>query len=95
MGDSKEAEKQIVWEYKHLQEADIISFWFDKGSLGPISLYELGKYLHASNKRGFIGIHPEYKRKQDIEIQTNLSRPDIKIVYSLDELIKLIINSKL
>ena len=38
----------------------------------------------------YIGVHPEYKRRIDIEIQTSLVRPDIKIVYSLVELARLI-----
>ena len=33
-----------------------------------------------------IGVHPGYKRKQDVEIQTRLVRPDIQVVYSLEDL---------
>ena len=69
MGDPKEAEKQIVWEYEHLKATDIISFWFDKGSLGPITLYELGRHVNSNKKQmTCIGIDPDYKRKQDVEI---------------------------
>ncbi len=33
-----------------------------------------------------MGVHPNYPKRQDVEIQTGLVRPDIQIVYSLDEL---------
>lgn len=39
-----------------------------------------------TDKPLFIGIHPNYPRRQDVEIQTSLVRPDIKIVYSLQDL---------
>lgn len=84
--DPNASEQQITWEYNHLRDADIISFWFDSGSLNPIVLLELGKYALSSSKPIFIGIDPEYKRIQDVQIQTRLSRPDVEIVYSLDDL---------
>jgi hypothetical protein len=34
----------------------------------------------------FVGVHPEYKRRQDVEIQTGLARPEVEIVYSLSAL---------
>jgi len=78
-------EEQIKWEYKHLRRADVISFWFTKETICPITLYELGKQS-TSERPIFIGIHPEYSRIRDVEIQTSLVRPEIKIVYSLDDL---------
>ncbi|MEK6757808.1 MAG: nucleoside 2-deoxyribosyltransferase domain-containing protein [Nanoarchaeota archaeon] len=77
--------EQIVWEHNHLKKATAISFWFPKETLCPITLYELGK-SSMQNKSIFVGVHPEYKRKSDIEIQTALVRPEIKIVYSLKNL---------
>jgi hypothetical protein len=78
-------EEQIAWEYEHLAKASIVSFWFPKETLCPITLYELGKQC-MSKKPLFIGVHPDYQRKRDIEIQIRLIRPDIKIVYSLENL---------
>jgi hypothetical protein len=92
-----ESRKQIEWESIKLITSDILVFWFSRGSPNPISLYELGYYAHASDKEVFIGIDPEYERKIDVEIQTELARPDIKIVYSLDNLVEQIkefINNK-
>lgn len=78
-------EEQIIWEFNHLKKSSAVSFWFTNETLCPITLYELGKQI-TSNKPIFIGIHPEYKRKRDVEIQTKLIRPEIKIVYSLTKL---------
>ena len=77
--------EQIGWEHRHLRKADAISFWFPKETICPITLYELGTWS-TTDKPLFIGIHPEYQRKQDVEIQTKLVRPDIEIVYSIDSL---------
>ena len=88
--DSKEEnidEKQIKWESEHLNKATAVLFWFTKETLCPITLYELGK-KSALNKPIFIGVHPEYARRRDVEIQTKLIRPEIKIVYSLKDLAK-------
>jgi len=86
----KEMESQIVWEYEHLQKADIISFWFSKETLCPITLYELG--LHGNYGNTVIGIDPEYKRKKDIEIQSKLAGREGTVVYSLKDLASEIIN---
>ena len=77
---------QIEWEFRHLRKATARSFWFPKETLCPITLYELGTY--SSQNGLFIGIHPKYQRREDIEEQTKLVRPDIKLVYSLDDLAK-------
>jgi hypothetical protein len=86
--DPDAAEEQITWEYNHLKNADMISFWFSKGSLNPIVLLELGKWGLSSEKPIFIGIDEGYEREQDVVIQTKLARPDIEIVYSLKGLVK-------
>lgn len=81
----KATEEQIIWENEYLRKADAISFWFPKETICPIALYELGSWS-VTNKPIFIGVHPEYPRKQDIEIQTKLVRQNIKIVYDLKSL---------
>ena len=91
--DPKAAEEQITWEYNHMGDADMISFWFSKGSLNPIVLLELGKYALATKKKVFIGIDIGYERTQDIVIQTKLARPDVRIVYSLVDLAAQILQS--
>jgi len=85
--DTPEAAKeQIEWEHNHMKKANMVSFWFPNQTLCPITLYELGK-ISVGNQQLFIGIDPEYKRKLDVEIQTQLERPAVKIVCSLNELV--------
>ncbi|MEL6718814.1 MAG: nucleoside 2-deoxyribosyltransferase domain-containing protein, partial [Bacteroidota bacterium] len=82
MGDTSAAPEQIKWEFDCLRKADAILFWFPKETLCPIVLYELGANAMTS-KTLFVGIHPEYERKLDIEVQLKLVRPDVEIVYDL------------
>ena len=81
--------EQISWEHEYLEKADVVSFWFCKETLSPITLFELGTYSKIS-KPIVIGMDPEYLRRRDIEIQIGLVRPDVKIVYKLDDLVPLI-----
>lgn len=85
MDDPDAAYKQISWEHYALRRADAILFWFPCETLCPIVLYELGAWS-MSNKPLFVGTHPEYKRRQDVEIQTSLVRKDVEVVHSLGAL---------
>ncbi len=93
INDPKAAEGQIKWEHSHLRRVKHISFWFPKDTLCPITLYECGYWL-GQDKSIVIGVHPEYKRKIDVEIQTKLVRPSIEIVYSLKDLSEQLRNIK-
>ena len=83
--------EQIEWEHRHLMISSIVSFWFCKDTLCPITLFELGKMSALVHTDGgqlpfkpiIVGMDPDYKRRIDLEIQLPLIRPDIKIVYSL------------
>jgi len=88
--DPTATETQITWEFNKLAFADIIIFWFSAGSINPIVLYELGKWGNSSNRNIIIGVHPDYERKEDVIIQTKLARPDLTVVFSLDEIVDLI-----
>ena len=90
--------EQIKWEFETLDRVDMILFWFSRGSLNPIVLFEYGKWLmNLRNKDNykplFIGIDPEYERKRDVEIQTQLENVFYRnrIKYSLKDLANLII----
>ncbi len=91
MGDAGAAREQIEWEHLNLSRATAISFWFPCETLCPITLFELGAWAYwRSNSRErkplFVGVHPDYGRRQDVEIQLSLARPEIQIVYSLPDL---------
>lgn len=85
MGDPNAALEQITWEHDYLRKADAILFWFPYETLCPIVLYELGAWS-MTDKPIFVGVHPEYQRRQDVEIQTGLARPEVVVVYSLLDL---------
>jgi hypothetical protein len=85
MDDPAAAGEQIAWEHRHLRLADAISFWFCADAVQPITLYELGAWS-MTNKPLFVGVHPDYVRRQDVAIQTQLARPDVEIVYTLSDL---------
>ncbi len=85
----EESEKQIKWEFDKIRKADIIVFWFSYATLNPITLFEYGAALER-NQKIIVGIHPDYKRKIDVEIQTKLKQNDITIVYSIPKFIKVI-----
>lgn len=101
VSNPNETEWQINWEHRHLRACDAIMFWFPKETLCPITLYELGVWSNhvrdPSNPRGpqrgshtplIVGVEPEYARREDIIIQTQLSRPETPVVDSLDELVR-------
>ena len=85
MDDPKAALNQTRWEHQQLRKATAVMFWFPMEALCPIVLYELGAWS-MTDKRLFVGMHVEYQRKQDVEIQTALVRRDVTIVRSLSEL---------
>jgi hypothetical protein len=82
--DPSAAEEQITWEFRMLRQADMISFWFAKETLAPIVLFEYGAHT-ATQKPIVVGMDPKYPRRQDVEIQTKLVRPEIPITYSMED----------
>jgi hypothetical protein len=81
-----QALEQIRWEYLMLRRCDGVMFWFAAETVQPIVLFELGAHLMVAGKPLFIGIHPDYPRRVDVEVQTSLIRPDLEIVYNLEAL---------
>lgn len=85
--DEELAPKQIQWEYENLFHANAVLFWFPCETLCPIVLLELGKECNTKRKI-FVGCHPDYARKLDVREQLRNARPEVEVVYSLDELAK-------
>lgn len=82
MGDAvpwsyEEMERQIEWETYFISKCDIFSMYFAGGdSVQPICLFELGKYGFGKiyyYRRFVITVDSEYKRKDDVTIQTNIA----------------------
>jgi hypothetical protein len=83
--DPTAAQHQIEWEHNHLRRATARLFWFPCETLCPIVLYELGAWSMTALPM-FVGVHPQYQRRQDVEIQTSLARPNVRVVDDLGEL---------
>ena len=48
----EDSEKQILWEFKYLNDMDIFSMYFcNSPSLQPICMYELGRYLEVMKQK--------------------------------------------
>ncbi|KAL6066380.1 Nucleoside 2-deoxyribosyltransferase [Balamuthia mandrillaris] len=86
--DKSLSAQQIKWEHDHLRKASAILFWFPHETLCPISLYELGAWSMKNDRPLFVGCHPEYQRKLDVEIQTGLVRPEIAVRDNLEALVQ-------
>lgn len=86
VGNQLMSAQQIEWEFQHLRVANSILFWFPEETLCPITLFELGRWSTLGIPIA-VGIHENYARKFDIEIQLALQRPEIEIVYSLEDLV--------
>lgn len=98
--DPDAAAAQIEWEHQNLAASDAILFWFPAETLCPIVLFELGAWSHwrkrvnvpsyphfkMESKPLFVATHSDYKRRQDVEIQLKLERPDIDVLDTLEGL---------
>jgi hypothetical protein len=81
----EESVRQIEWEHHMLLASSAVSFWFPKETLCSITLFELGK-MASKHGQIFVGVHPDYARKQDVEVQMRLMRPHVRVVYNIDDL---------
>ncbi len=88
--DPSIAFEQIKWEFDHMKKATAIMFWFCAETLCPITLFEYGKWI-TQNKTLFVGCHPDYKRKNDLQIQTSLVRKRQKVHLTLEKLAREIV----
>lgn len=80
MDDPAAAGAQIAWEYRHLRRAAAVLFWFPPETLCPIALFELGGRTQVCAQALFVGTHPDYQRRRDVEIQLGLARPEVAVV---------------
>jgi len=74
--DFVSAEDQIRWEFDHLQKANILVFWFAKGSDSPMTLFEYGRYGINAMRPVFVGADKEYSRRSDVLIQMKLANKE-------------------
>jgi hypothetical protein len=88
MDDPAAAGEQIAWEFHHLRRASAVLFWFPAETLCPIALFELGGRAVVPDQPLFVGAHPDYARRQDVEIQLKLARPEVRVTTELSGLVR-------
>lgn len=77
--------QQVMWELNALSEASVILFYFEPGTISPISLFELGAFHHKA-----VVVCPEgYTRKGNVDINCDFFGVTQK--NSLEEAVKFII----
>lgn len=91
--DPNASDEQITWEFDKLQHAHLVSFWFARGSLNPIVLYELGMWGNSRKRPMVVGCDPEYPRIQDVIIQTKLARPRLPVITGFDDFMQSVMDT--
>lgn len=86
---SKELEEQIEWEVENLERANLIVFYFQPGTISPISLFEFGlfcKDVYAMRKRMIVLCPSGYHRKTNVDVYCQYF--DVSIAKDMKDLIK-------
>lgn len=78
VSDPSMTKYQVDWEFRHINYANHMLFWFPCDTLCPITLFELGKIVGA-NRHLVIGAHPGYKRRIDLIEQLSHTHPELTI----------------
>jgi hypothetical protein len=86
IGDPSAAPAQIEWEFRYLRRATAVLFWFPPETLCPIALYELGGRALVREQPLFVGTHPDYARRLDVDVQLKLARPEVTVASDLGTL---------
>ena len=81
------ADEQIRWEYEALRAVKTVLFWFPKETLCPITLFELGVFSQRKDTRLIVGTHPDYARRFDVQVQMELSRPEVVVHDSIEDMV--------
>ena len=94
--DKSMEREQITWEFNALRYCPTVLFYFAPETLAPITLFEYGKILASRSHKTFVCVHPDYGRKNDVLIQTELEDPALarEIVFDLDTLASNIVTDK-
>lgn len=90
IGDPLAAPAQIKWEWEMLRDADLVVFWFAKGSLNPIVLYELGAHR---DRNIVVGCDPVYERTQDVIEQLKLQRPELVVHRTFNAFVEAVLDA--
>lgn len=69
--ENQQFKEQVQWELSHIDRSNIVAFYFQPGTISPISLYELGvvSIPSSESKKNIIILCPEgYHRKGNVDV---------------------------
>lgn len=76
--------EQVTWELDHIEDADLVLFYFDPNGKAPITLMELG-YAAGRDQYALVCCPEGYWRKGNVEMICD--RADIKLVHDIETFI--------
>lgn len=76
---------QVIWELSNIEHADLVVFYFQSGTISPISLLELG-YCAGSYTNTIVYCENGFFRKGNVDIVCD--RYGIRQVFSMGELVE-------
>jgi Nucleoside 2-deoxyribosyltransferase like len=77
---------QIEWEQFYFTASDAVLFWFCWETSGSRALYQLGTAV-ASGKTIFVGCHPGYTGRNELQKQLSLARPTLTMHSDFTDLV--------
>ena len=79
--DNPQFNEQVTWELDHIEDADLVLFYFDPNGLAPITLMELG-YAAGRDQYALVCCPSPYWRKGNVEMICD--RADIELVDDIE-----------
>lgn len=64
--ENKQFNQQVSWELEGLEKATYIIYYFQSGTISPVTLLELG--LHARDKKALVVCEEGFHRKGNVDI---------------------------
>ncbi len=74
--NNPELREQITWELANLMNADIVFFYFEVGTMAPISLLELGLCL-GEGKNVIVVCDPGFWREANVHVTTAFFKENV------------------
>jgi len=81
--DNPQFREQVTWEFKAMQNSDMILFVFTEESKAPVSMYEYGRFAHI--KDSLICVEEGFYRQGNLDLYSSFD--EIPIYHNLDEMI--------
>lgn len=86
----KNFKEQVEWELNHIEKSNYVVFYFQKDTISPITLLELGICAEKKPEKTIVCCPEGYFRKGNVDIVCE--KYNIPVLNTLDELIKKVQN---